>query len=105
MDFSKYLPDDSDEDGDGRTGLLSTRKEWHTLSIGFGAGVYMGASGNVQKLGAALGILSSGSRANKGLKDKYIEQVQSELPYFVAGFVLGFVAFKFGPRFGSLVPV
>lgn len=85
-----YLPDDSDEDGRGRTGFLSTRKEWHTLGFGVAVGIRAGAEGDMQSLSEGLGIVAGGSRVKKGFSDKYINEAREEFPYFVLGVLIGF---------------
>lgn len=80
-----FLPDDSDHDGDGRTGFLSTYMEWHALIIGLAVGTHVAASGDMQLVADLIGVGAAGSRLQKGLPEKYVQQAKSELPYFLLG--------------------
>lgn len=86
------LPNESDADGEGRTGVLSTYVEWHALVLGVSAGAIAAQSGRLDEIGAIVGAGVAGSRAQMGLPDKYRNQARKELPYFIAGVVIGFGA-------------
>lgn len=84
------LPEQSDtNDTDGRTGVLSTYVEWHALVLGLSAGAIAAQSGRLDEIGAIIGAGAAGSRAQLGLPDKYRDQARKELPYFIAGVVIG----------------
>lgn len=85
------LPDDSDKDGDGRTGLLSTRTEVHALVIGVTAGAHFGLSGDTQLLTdiLGLGVVSDRARRAQRIPQKYRNQAKQEMPYFVVGVAIG----------------
>lgn len=95
-DGGGLLPDDSDTDNDGRTGVLSTYVEWHALVIGLALGTIAVQTGDLTIIAAIIGAGAAGSRAQLGLPDKYIDQAKQELPYFIAGTILGFLAVQFG---------
>lgn len=86
------LPNSSDSDGDGRTGILSTYVEWHALVLGLSAGAIAAQSGRFDTIATVIGAGAVGSRAQMGLPDKYRDQARKELPYFIAGVVIGFGA-------------
>lgn len=100
-----YLPDESDEDGKGRTGILSTYVEWHALGIGVAVGMHSATSGDLQTLSEIMGLVTAGSRIRKGLPDKYAKQVAAELPHFILGVVTGYVVSKHGPHLAGVVPL
>lgn len=99
--LDSLMPDDSDTDNDGRTGLLSTRIEVHALVIGMMIGVTLPAAGLVEYIAAVVGGGAVGSRFQKTIPKKYVEQVKAELPYFIAGVVIGYV----GARSGMALPL
>lgn len=84
------LPEGSDtNDTDGRTGVLSTYVEWHALVLGLSAGAIAAQSGRLDEIVTIIGAGAAGSRAQLGLPDKYRDQARKELPYFIAGVILG----------------
>lgn len=89
-------PDDSDSDGDGRTGVLSTYVEVHALVLGLSVGAMAAQSGDFSTVAAIVGAGAAGSRAQVGLPEKYVDQAKSELPYFIFGAGLGFLGVKYG---------
>lgn len=90
--LSDVLPDDSDKDGDGRTGVLSTRTEVHALVIGVTVGAHVALTGDMQLINDIAGIGIAGDRARQAKKipEKYQEQAKEELPYFMAGVGIGY---------------
>lgn len=85
MWLGSFMPDDSDSDGEGRTGVLSTYVEWHALVVGLAVGTLAVQTGQFEVIAAIVGAGAAGSRLQLGLPDKYIEQVKTELPYFIFG--------------------
>lgn len=92
--IEELLPDDSDTDGDGRTGVLSTRTEVHALVLGVTAGAHFRLSGDMQLINDVIGIAVAGDRARhaKVFPEKFIDQAKEELPYFLAGMAIGYAA-------------
>lgn len=86
------LPDDSDTDGEGRTGFLSTRTEVHALVLGMTAGGHFGLSGDAQMLNDILGLGVGSDRARRAqhMPEKYQDQAKQEMPYFVLGVAVGY---------------
>lgn len=87
-----WLPDDSDHDGRGRIGLLSTYTEVHALVLGLTAGAHFVLSGDAQLINDVLGIAIAGDRVRRArlFSETYREQATAELPYFVAGVAIGY---------------
>jgi hypothetical protein len=87
------LPDDSDTDGDGRTGFLSTYTEVHALVFGVTAGAHFALSGEAQLINDVVGLATLGDRTRqaKKLDGKYREQAKEELPHFIAGVAIGYI--------------
>jgi hypothetical protein len=99
------MPDDSDTDNDGRTGLLSTRVEWHALILGGTVGTMAAHSGDFSTVAAIVGAGAAGSRAQVGLPDEYVQQAKKELPYFAAGVLIGYVAVRYDVLAGTGIGV
>ncbi|WP_330633739.1 hypothetical protein [Halocatena halophila] len=92
--FVKWLlPDDSDTDGEGRTGFLSTRVEFHALAIGGFLGLIAAHQGDV---GILLTFLLGGAAGSRlplryekiKITKKHLRQARKELPYTVASFAV-----------------
>jgi hypothetical protein len=98
-----FNPDDSDTDGDGRTGFLSTYVEFHALAIGLALGTVAVQTGNIEMIAAVIGAGAVGSRVQGGLPEKYLHQAKRELPYFVFGTGLAFIIGVF--ELGNMVGV
>lgn len=95
--FLKWLlPSETDDPEHGRTGPCSTYEECHAIFIGMMVGVAIPAGGLVQTVAAILGAGAAGSRYQKGIPQKYIKQVRAELPHFLAGVLMGYVAVQNG---------
>lgn len=84
------LPHESDMDGVGRTGILSTYVEWHALILGMSVGTIAAQSGRFDTITTIIGAGAAGSRAQLDLPEKYRDQARKELPYFIGGVVVGF---------------
>lgn len=87
------LPDETDEDG-GRTGVLSTRTEVHAVALGITAGSHFGLSGDAQLINDVVGVGILGDRVRRAnaFPERYLEQAQEELPHFLGGVLVGYVA-------------
>lgn len=89
-DLLKYLGGGS-EDETPRDGLLSSRREWHALVLGFFAGFIHGYIQSEQTrnlLVTAAAIILGSKTVNRGK----LKQIQSEPWYAAAGIVVGLVA-------------
>lgn len=89
----RWLPDDSDTDGEGRTGFLSTHTEVHAFVVGVLSGIAAGSTGEVQLASSGIAILTGGDRIRLARKipEKYREQALEEFPTFLAGVGIGYV--------------
>lgn len=96
---------DTNPGNDGQTSPLSTLfsepEEVHAFVLGFAASSYVTAPEIVKQISALAGIGVAGSRLQKGFDD-YKAQARAELPYFIAGAILGFVVFKLSPRLSGM---
>lgn len=97
------LPDDSDEDGEGRTGFLSTRKEWHALVIGVALGLHLAPGVDVPVLVDVIGSASGLRRLQlaKQIPKKYREQIMDELPYALGAGMLAYLGALYGPQIAA----
>lgn len=105
-------PHESDEDGDGRTGILSTHTEVHAFALGYTAGAHFGLTGDAQLINDVAGFALLGDRVRRAnaFPARYLEQAQEELPHFLGGVAVGIVATRTGaismlPEVGSVFGV
>lgn len=90
------LPDNSDDDGDGRTGFLSTRKELHVTIAGIAAGIAAAAIG-LPALAGVLGAVVGLDGINR-LTNKVTEQMRHEPWYAIVGIAVGWVLATYAPN-------
>lgn len=95
-DTSKFLlllkwlkPQMKDYTDSGRKGILSTYEEIHAAVIGLMVGIAIPAAGLAEVLAALAGAGTIGSRVQRTVPKKYIEQAKRELPHLIGGVIVG----------------
>lgn len=97
------IPDTSDDNGEGRTGFLSTYVEFHALAIGMFLGFIAAENGDVSVLLAVVGGAAAGSRVQLGIPNKYVTQAKKELPYTLFGFGITYFFYQVVVSNGLLI--
>lgn len=94
--WRRLLPDDSDTDGDGRTGFLSTRTELHVLIAGIAAGIAASAIG-LSALAGLFGAIVGLDGINR-MTNKVTEQMRHEPWYAIVGVGVGWILARYAPN-------
>lgn len=81
--------------------LFSEPEEVHAFVLGVAAGSYVTAPELIKQIAALAGLGVVGSRLQKGFDD-YKQQARAELPYFIAGALVGYVLGRFGPQLAEM---
>lgn len=91
----------SNPGSDGRKGLFKTLldrpREVHAIVVGGAIGAMAAQTGDFSTIAAIIGAGALGSRAQLGLPETYLKQAKAELPYAIAGIVIGYALVRFGP--------
>lgn len=82
------LPDSPHESGTDRDGFLSYAKEWHALTIGFGAGLAAATTGRWELL-AVIAALALGVGGASKVSDLVARNVKKEPWYALGGLIFG----------------
>lgn len=90
------LIDDSDADGDSRTGFLSTYTEFHVSILGFAAGVGLSQVSTEAFIGLIAAVV--GIKGANKYADLITEEVRDEPWYFIGFALLGFVFARLATR-------